>query len=126
MCQNCSLPTKHHFIPETYNVYLPKFDIRYDVFLNNALKSLGLKDAFHIKADFSNLTLDSMYISNVKHASCISIDEFGTEAAAAVAIYFDCSKEYASRDVVIDCPFVYMIKDLITGVILYIGKVIKL
>uniref|UniRef100_A0A914HSJ9 Serpin domain-containing protein n=1 Tax=Globodera rostochiensis TaxID=31243 RepID=A0A914HSJ9_GLORO len=72
-------------------VILPKFKIESSHELGVVLTSIGIKSAFDPKnADFSGISNTKMpfYISNVIQKAMISIDEDGTEAAAATALGF--------------------------------------
>jgi len=108
-------------------LYLPKFKITSDFQLKKLLSSMGIKDAFLLPlADFSGITGNKdLFISDVIHKAFVSVDEEGTEAAAATAIgmakeSFDPSlpKEFKA-----DHPFIFLIKDDASGTILFMGRV---
>ncbi len=69
---------------------LPKFEIKYKISLNNALKALGMEIAFDpFDADFSKFgsSLEgNLYISRVEHKTFLKIDEKGAEGAAVTAV----------------------------------------
>uniref|UniRef100_A0A914H0V6 Serpin domain-containing protein n=1 Tax=Globodera rostochiensis TaxID=31243 RepID=A0A914H0V6_GLORO len=71
-------------------VILPKFKIESSHQLKDVLPSLGIKSAFDSEnADFSGISNPlPVYISKVIQKAMISIDENGTEAAAATAVFF--------------------------------------
>jgi serine protease inhibitor len=117
--------------PTTVRVQLPRFELEYERTLNDDLEALGMPDAFsQVEADFTRLTpLDLpagqgppwVYISEVKQKTFVTVDEQGTEAAAAtsVAIVLD------SGPVTIrfDRPFLFAIRERISGTILFIGMI---
>uniref|UniRef100_A0AC35TL41 SERPIN domain-containing protein n=1 Tax=Rhabditophanes sp. KR3021 TaxID=114890 RepID=A0AC35TL41_9BILA len=69
-------------------MYLPKFKIEATHNFNEALIKLGLVDAFDSRANFSGITTQtSLQISQVLQQVVVAVDEEGTEAAAATAIF---------------------------------------
>lgn len=105
---------------------LPKFEFRTQTGLNDALQALGMKTAFDpAKADFSGMTKDEpLYISDVIHEAYIAVDEEGTEAAAATAVVMRASAIATPPvQLVIDRPFIFALRDLQTGALLFLGRV---
>lgn len=98
--------------------------------LDKALQALGMTDAFDpAKADFTGLANPKdpnqrMFISGVIHKAFVKVDEKGTEAAAATAIGAPGGgpppKPLEMR---VDRPFVFLILDKATGLIMFIGRV---
>ena len=66
---------------------LPKFKYTMDIDMQQTLIALGMKDAFTPNADFSGIASDKtpLQLSAVYQKCLISVDEEGTEAAAATA-----------------------------------------
>ena len=86
---------------------------------------MGMTDAFLSgKADFSGMNggLEPLFISQVAHQAFISVNEKGTEAAAATAVVM--SGGMAAKALEIDRPFIYVIRDIPTGSILFVGRVL--
>ena len=114
--------------PREVDLRLPKFEVSYDLSLVDPLTALGMTDAFTGAADFSGIdgTRD-LFISNVLHKAWVSIDEAGTEAAAATAVIVSLVA-YPSAPVVltINRPFLFVIRDVPTGTILFVGRVVNL
>ena len=104
---------------------LPKFEESTKIEdLNNILKSMGLITAYTKDANFENI--GDFYISEVFHQAKIRVDEEGTEAAAVSEIIMDkaAAPSFKERiEFVIDKPFVYVIRDTKTGVILFTGTI---
>lgn len=112
------------------DIWLPKFELNYEIKLNDVLKSMGMEIAFSELADFTKIySPGSVYISNVKHKSYIKIDEEGTEAAAVTSIEMIISSSRGGGSskfyMRIDKPFLFMIKDNSTNSLLFIGKIIN-
>ena len=107
---------------------MPKFSTGYSVYLTDALKAMGMTDAFD--PDLADLTgagrgVDGpLYISYVFQRVKVDVDEEGTEAAAVteIATAERCALP-ADEPIVLtfDKPFVYAIVDTETGVPLFAG-----
>ncbi len=94
--------------------------------MNKALTAMGMVDAFSGGANFSGMTGDSreFFISDVLHKAFVSVDEKGTEAAAATAVMITLSAEIDKPiPVIVDRPFIFLVYDIETGTILFIGRV---
>ncbi|MBS3784505.1 MAG: serpin family protein, partial [Anaerolineae bacterium] len=101
-----------------------EFDSRFS--LNQALAELGMPAAFSGDADFSAMTGDKdLFISDVVHKAFVSVDEEGTEAAAATAVVMKrLSMPEEPVVVTVDHPFLFLIRDIETGTILFVGRVL--
>ena len=88
---------------------------------------MGMPDAFSGNADFSGMTGDrDLFISDVIHKAFVSVDEAGTEAAAATAVVMQLKgAPMAPVEVTVDRPFVFLIRDIETGAILFIGRIVN-
>jgi len=104
---------------------MPKFKFASDFDLKDALSTLGMPTAFDpTRADFSAITnVEELYIQGVVHKAFVAVDEEGTEAAAAGAVIFGTTS--MPESMVIDSPFIFLIRDLQTGTILFIGRVLN-
>jgi serpin B len=111
--------------PETIQLSLPKFKFASDFDLSQALKDMGMSMAFDPGlADFSGITdADSLYIQGIVHKAVVAVDEEGTEAAAAGAVVMGTTS--MTESMVVDSPFVFLIRDLGTGSILFMGRVMN-
>ncbi|MBM3122273.1 MAG: serpin family protein [Chloroflexi bacterium] len=106
---------------------LPRFSYTSAFSLVDALKELGMADAFDPdRADFSGMDgARDLFISDVLHKAFVAVDEKGTEAAAATAVIVEVTSAPIDQPVAvtIDRPFVYLIRDTRTGSILFLGRV---
>ena len=112
------------------NISLPKFQASYRIYLSNTLSKMGMPLAFSSGgADFSGMTgKRDLFISKVIHQAFVSVDELGTEAAAATAVIMALTAMPPSPDAkffIADHPFIFLIKDNTTGSILFIGKIMN-
>lgn len=111
---------------ENLHLSLPKFETVSEFQLENVLTEMGMPSAFGVSADFSGMdgTL-SLYIASVVHKAFVSVDENGTEAAAATAVVMEKLNGDSSVEFLVDRPFIYLIRDRSTGSILFIGRVLN-
>jgi serpin B len=105
---------------------LPKFEYTSEFNLNDVLASMGMPQAFTDMADFSGMTGNrDIYISDVIHKAFVAVDEAGTEAAAATAVIMRATAMPAEPVVMtIDRPFIFLIRDIQTGAVLFVGRVL--
>ena len=107
---------------------LPRFTFEWGGTLNSSLAGLGITDAFDDRrADFSGTDgTRTFFISLVIHKAFISVDEAGTEAAAATAVVMAGSGPAPPTyyEVRVDRPFLFFIREKETGSILFIGRVL--
>ncbi|MBJ6725336.1 serpin family protein [Geomesophilobacter sediminis] len=105
---------------------LPKFRADGDFGLKETLSALGISDAFSPNADFSLIDgRHDLSVASVEHKAFTVIDENGTEAAAATGIGAGGGYVSTSIPLAIDHPFLYLIRDRTTGLILFMGKVVN-
>ena len=106
-------------------VGVPKFKIESTHDLEDPLKKIGLEHMFDAnKADFSGMTGNKdLYVSKVIQKAFIEVNEEGAEASAAAGAAM-AAKGFKSDPLFIcDHPFLFMIQDNLTGMILFAGKV---
>ena len=109
------------------NVKLPRFESSSDVELTDVMKTLGMPNAFSMtKADFSRLFDLKSCIGMIEQVGRIKVDETGTEASVATLLQgriagLDLTPPetvnfYATH------PFLYIIREVSTGTIFFIGQ----
>jgi len=106
-------------------VMLPKFELEYEVILNDTLKDLGMETAFN-SVDLSKMfeASSGLFISEVKQKSFINVSEEGTEAAAATSVSVgESAPAEPPFELTVDRPFFFAITDEETGVILFMGSI---
>jgi serpin B len=108
------------------SVNLPKFKLEYKNMLNDELIDMGLGIAFSGAADFSGISDIALKIAYVLQKTFIDVNEEGTEAAAVTIIGFE-NTSMPSGNLpelfIVNRPFVYAIKENVTGSICFMGKV---
>ena len=106
-------------------VYLPKFEFKFDNSLVDELNALGMTDAFNdARANLKGISEQAdLVVSEVMHKTYIKVDERGTEAAAVTGITIDVTSVGPDLSFRADHPFVFAIREKDTQAILFIGKV---
>ena len=105
-------------------VWLPKFELNYDLNLDDVLKTMGMGIAFSSNADFTKMYAPGgLFISEAKHKTYIKVDEEGTEASAVASV--EISYGSAVFIMKINKPFIYVIRERKTNTILFIGKMVN-
>ena len=115
------------------DLMLPRFKVEWEAELNDALKALGMTEAFDPqRANFSQLAEvnsgNRIYISEVKHKSWAEVNEEGTVAAAVTSVGASLTSFQQPRErfvMKVDRPFFFAIRDNRTQVILFMGSVVN-
>jgi len=104
-------------------VYLPRFKTKCKFVMNNELIGMGMKSAFYVPANLSNM-IDggNLLISRVLHDTYVEVTEEGTEAAAVTVVEIKYTAMPEIPVFRVDKPFVFVIREKSTGVILFMGK----
>ncbi|KAM3351615.1 hypothetical protein ACQJBY_023518 [Aegilops geniculata] len=112
---------------------VPRFTVSCKTNATELLQDLGLRLPFApLAADFSEM-LDSaapLVVSAVFHHSFVEVNEEGTEAAAATAVVASFGAAAARTpvqvvDFVADHPFMFLIKEELSGVVVFAGQVVN-
>ena len=106
---------------------LPRFKIECDMKLNDPVKNVGMQRIFYeLLADFANISDVPLFVSEIQQKTFVEVNEEGTEAAAVTAISGAATSFRPDPDVPVpffaNRPFLYLIKERSTGVILFIGR----
>ncbi len=124
--------------PREVLVSLPRFtiDMGAPIRLGSLLAQMGMPEAFQeATADLSGMTdvrtrrrdrREPLHISDVVHKAFVAVDERGTEAAAATAVAIAGRGEVQfNQHFTADHPFLFAIRDVKTGLVLFTGRVEK-
>ncbi len=96
--------------------------------LPEILKEMGIESVFDPDADLDKIGPDR-YVSDVAHRAKIEVFEEGTRAAAIteiVTLESAVMKPEKKIEFIADSPFVYVIRDRESGIILFMGQVTTL
>lgn len=106
--------------------WLPKFKVSSELELKKTLTALGMTNAFGLNANFSGMDggiTPPIYLQNIIHKAFVDVNELGTEAAAATGVVAGIRSSRGS--IIIDRPFLLLIRDIKSGSILFIGRVVN-
>lgn len=114
------------------SVYLPKFEMDTSYDLEEYLQNLGITSAFSKEADFTGMHEEGeeeLMIDDIVHDAFLSVDEEGTEAAAATGVEFqpvsaDMEDEEELPIFRADHPFLFLLQEKESGHILFLGRMI--
>ncbi|MDE3068500.1 MAG: serpin family protein [Verrucomicrobiota bacterium] len=115
-----------HFEDRPGTLILPRFKLDYSADLNGPLKALGMRRAFSPRADFSAMADQPLFVSQVKQKSYVEVNEEGTEAAAVTTVVMVGLARPLPRspfEMIVDRPFLFVIRDRPTQTILFVGIV---
>lgn len=112
----------------TVQLGLPRFDIESAIGLADVLRAMGMPTAFEDAGGFSGITTARrLFIAHVVHQANITVDEEGTEAAAATAVIAvaESAQPEPQEPVVltVDRPFTFWLRDTATDTIVFMGRV---
>ena len=106
---------------------MPKFTLAWEDTLNEELKALGMRQAFIPDgARFTRMSRsmgEHLYIDFVKQKAFVDVNEVGTEAAAVTVVGVGVTS--APMPVRIDRPFVFAIRERLSGTVLFVGKIVR-
>jgi serpin B len=108
------------------DVFLPRFTLEYKTSLKAALVALGMGVAFDSTlADFTRIrTAGELFISDVKHKTCVRVDEVGTEAAAVTSVEIGVTSMPLTFTVRVDRPFLIVLHDKNSEALLFMGRIV--
>ncbi|OCT90552.1 hypothetical protein XELAEV_18019168mg [Xenopus laevis] len=104
---------------------LPKFSLLSEVDLKKPLERLGITNMFTEEtADFSRLSSEKpLYVSEAFQKIKVEVTERGTRASAATAAIL--LARMAPLEVIMDHPFLFMVRHNPTGTLLFVGQVME-
>jgi serine protease inhibitor len=113
----------NHLRKTRVSLYLPKFKMEFTLPLKSHLQTMGMTLPFDkIKADFSRMTTEHVYINGIFHKAFVDVNEKGTEASAATAVVSMSKRRVVTQSFQADHPFLFFIRDQVNDVILFAGR----
>jgi serpin B len=112
--------------PKSVALALPKLDYGSTIMLVPALGALGIELLFTDRADLSGITREEpLFVSDVVHQATLTVDESGTEAAAATAVVTRAAGMPAPPEVEmnVDRPFIVAVRDRASAQLLFLARV---
>ncbi len=110
-------------------IELPRFRIDYSASLEPELTGLGMGIAFGRDANFSRMTDTAAHIDRVMHKTYVEVNEKGTTAAAVSSVGVAVTTALRPQpispfEMIIDHPFLCLIKDNVSGLVLFSGAIL--
>ncbi len=103
---------------------LPRFTVRQHASLRGMLSAMGMPTVFTEAADLTGISEPGgLAAQAVEHEAFVSVNEEGTEAAAATGVSVGVVSVPPS--IVADRPFLFVIRDRVTGSVLFMGRVVE-
>ncbi|XP_040272297.1 heparin cofactor 2 isoform X2 [Bufo bufo] len=102
-------------------VHLPRFKLEKNYNLKDVLSSLGVKDLFTSRADFSGITDEDISIGLFQQQGSITVNEEGTQAGAVTVVGF--TPLSIQTRFIADRPFLFLIYEHRTDCLVFFGKV---
>jgi serpin B len=114
--------------PTALQLTFPTIDLDRRAAIGEALRTMGVTAPFTTDTDFEPMTTDEraqpLHLADVLHQATVTVDEHGTEAAAATAATFETvSGAITDTEVTVDRPYLFVIHDVANGTPLFIGRV---
>jgi serpin B len=105
---------------------IPKFKFTSpSLSLKESLKTLGLQTVFTGKADFSGISTKPLFLADALHKASVAVDEEGTIAAAATVLPMMLGTASPNPiEFTADRPFIFLIRDLKSRAVLFMGRVV--
>merc|ERR1711990_20154 len=110
------------------DISFPKFKLTHTLPLSESLMKMGMSEMFSQgEADLSGIAgTDNLYVSKVLQKVFVEVNEEGSEAAAATAVVVMMrSMPAPNEEFNMDHPFLFMIRDSLTGMLLFQGRVVN-
>ncbi|MDB4935379.1 MAG: hypothetical protein JWP87_2351 [Labilithrix sp.] len=114
--------------PQRVAISMPKFAFKWGASLETPLQDVGIRIAFSPKADFTGIAEpasgEKLQISRAVQKTWVSVDENGTEAAAASGVGMSVTSAIMGpiAEFKADHPFLFFVYDTKRGRILFAGR----
>ncbi len=103
---------------------MPRFEVETTLPLIPPLRSLGMEVAFTGQADFTGMARGTaLTISSASHKAFVSVNELGTEAAAATEVGM--GPPSVPEPFAVNRPFLFTIEHVATGNVLFLGRYVS-
>ena len=114
-------------------MWIPKFKFSYGIDASRIMQNIGLTLPFEMVGDFTgmvdSLESDKVFLSTILHQSFIKVNGEGTEATTLTIFYLPATcSQYGPPPLpsfVADHPFIFMIREEISGPVFFVGVVLN-
>jgi serpin B len=114
---------QENMVLQQVHLLLPVFEISNSYKIKDQLFNMGVQAAFVKGANFTNMISKAIYLDNVIHSASVSTEI--SEGLATIETEFVEVNETDHINFYADHPFIFVIKDNITGLIYFIGHIIN-
>ena len=109
---------------------LPKFKIESEISLVKPLKDLGIEKLFGSDAQLRGISEKPLKVNDAIQKAFIEVDEAGSEASSRRPLgqkgeKVSLRKGTRAIPFVVDHPFLFFVRDLQTGLLLFQGRVVE-
>ncbi|KAL7155150.1 hypothetical protein ABFS83_03G055800 [Erythranthe nasuta] len=107
---------------------IPKFKIGFGFEASGLVNGLGVEHPFLGGDGVSEMVEGVLYVSKILHKAFIEVNEQGTEAAAVTEVEMGmgcCMMREETVDFVADHPFVFVVREDVSGVVLFVGQLLN-
>ena len=124
-----------HYAPRSGTIELPRFELKSNYRLNDALQALGMTRAFQpdgaqltdmLSSAAGQLSPGRFFISSVRQSTYWKVDEEGSEAAAVTTTGIRSAavaRPEPPFQMIVDRPFFCAIEDRRSGALLFVGAI---
>lgn len=112
----------------TVSLSMPKFSLDVSTPLTDVCQALGVRSVFTDAADLGGLTsYPDVSVSSILHQAVLKIDEQGLEGAAATAVMARTMSMVRADpvEVLVDRPFLLLVRHAATGVVYFFARVVE-
>ena len=109
---------------ESVILSLPRFRVESELEAGAALQTLGVRRAFAETAQFEGIA-PYLWISSIHQQTWLELDEKGTEVAVVTHAVMASASPEKPHEFTVDHPFMFLIRDRGTGLILFMGQVVR-
>lgn len=110
--------------PTQVDLALPRLRLSTRAELSTQLQELGVQTVFGDEADLGGISPTPLAVEAVIHEAVLAIDEQGLEGAAATAVMMRMvSMPTRSEELVVDRPFLLVVRHAATGVVYFLARV---
>ena len=112
------------------NLMLPKFKLESEISLVKPLKELGIEKIFESGAQLRGISEKPLKVKDAIQKVFIEVDEAGSEGSAGRSPSQKEDEMFLRRatrgiSFVVDHPFLFFVRDLHTGLLLFQGRVVE-
>lgn len=112
--------------PQLLDLTVPKFKVSSSINAKQVMKSMGMVLPFSAEAEFDLVDqYGKLAITDILHQATFEIDETGGVGSAATGMIMGLTSYREPKQIIINHPFLFVVADKTTGIILFSGRVMQ-